>query len=381
MNQSEPLRYAIIGTGGIAKAHAEAIRKNAQSTLVGVYDVVRAKAEKFAAEHGAGLVFETLEALLGSKQVQAVTICTPPRTHAGIVQAACRAGKPVLCEKPVVLSLKELDETVAVQQATRGVVGCVFQWRSGRGVRMMRRLVEAGLTGRLLWANVQIAWYRNQAYYEVPWRGRWENESGGVSVSQSIHAIDALLHVAGPAKRVTAHIRTLNHKIEVEDYAQVLVEFANGAGAVLQMTVDCLKERSQLMFGFERLTAISNDSPYNVADFPWTYQAVDHQTGDPLKLGAAAAEEHAAMVERQRQIDAVRAEMEAWPSGASHAAQIGDFTQAVREGRAPAVGLEDCRLSAEFLSALYKSAHAGGAAVTLPIGQEDRHYATWNGIV
>lgn len=375
-----PIRFGIIGTGGVAKAHAQALRSDPRVACVGVTDPAPGRAATFIKDYGFQQEFPNAAAMLASKDIDAVTICTPPRLHAALIVEALDQGKAVISEKPVVLSLQELEACRAAEQRTGGTVGCIFQWRYGRGLKMLQQLIAEGLTGRLLWCNLQVQWFRNADYYAVPWRGKWSNESGGVSVSQSIHGIDALLQIAGLPRRIWANIATLNHQVEVEDYSAAMLEFATGARGTIQCTVDCMQERSQLLFGFEKLTAISNDTPYATSDLPWSFVATDTPTGDVLKFGAANAAEILAGRARQAQVDAIYKEWDARPLRSDHVTQLRDFVTALVEGTRPPIGLEDCRLATQTISGLYKSAMNNGAPVELPIQAGDRHWATWNGV-
>ncbi|KGM08607.1 oxidoreductase, partial [Cellulomonas bogoriensis 69B4 = DSM 16987] len=176
-----PVRSVIVGTGGIAGAHAGAVLAQGGATrLVAVVDLDRPKAEEFARAWDVPVVATDLADVLGRHQVDVVHVCTPPGTHAGLATQALAAGAHVLLEKPPALSLAEVDQVLHAQDAARGTgpggrdpqVAVVFQHRFGAGAGRLRSLLDAGVLGRCLVARCDTQWFRPPGYFDVPWRGR-----------------------------------------------------------------------------------------------------------------------------------------------------------------------------------------------------------------
>ncbi|WP_338899635.1 Gfo/Idh/MocA family oxidoreductase [Streptomyces sp. TG1A-60] len=229
-----PYRVAIIGTGGIAHAHAAALTElSERARLVAVADVDPTRAAEFADRFSVPHVFSDPQALLESGKIDLVHICTPPQTHAPLAAMAMRAGVTALVEKPTALSLREMDHLAAVQEQTGSKVLTVFQHRYGAAAVRLRRLVAAGVLGRPLVATCETLWYRSDEYFDVPWRGRWDVEGGGPTMGHGIHQFDLMLSVLGPWSLITALADRQVRPTDTEDVSVAAVRFDNGALATV----------------------------------------------------------------------------------------------------------------------------------------------------
>src|SRR5918999_4203673 len=198
-------RAAIVGTGGIAVAHVQALQGLAERTeVVAVADVDLARANTFAERWGVPHVYDGLAELLEAQQLDLVHLCTPPEQHAPLALECLRAGVTVLVEKPPTLSLAEIDALVAAERVSTGHVATVFQHRFGSAAVRLRRMAAAGELGRPLVATCSTLWYRDEDYFAAPWRGTWESEGGGPTMGHGIHQFDLLLSILGPWREVTA---------------------------------------------------------------------------------------------------------------------------------------------------------------------------------
>jgi len=150
---------------------------------------------------------------------------------------AARAGKPVLLEKPVDVSLQQARATVEALEREGRRLGVVFQYRFRPGTATLRKLLREGELGDLLSASCAVRWWRPAEYYAQPGRGMRARDGGGVLLTQSIHTLDVLLDLAGPVKRVSAQCRTSPlRSIDTEDIACAAVEYRNGAVGVVDAT-------------------------------------------------------------------------------------------------------------------------------------------------
>ena len=236
MNQ---VRFALIGCGVIANFHATAIEQIPEATLVGVYDEYRPGAERFVQTRPVQ-IFDSLEALLASDEVDAVGICTPSGLHTQQAVAAMRAGKHVVVEKPMSLSLDDADLLIRTAKET-GVKVCVIsQYRFSDAVQEIRRAIDAGAFGRIVSGSLQMKYFRSHEYYASGgWRGTWAMDGGGCLMNQGIHGIDMFRYLMGPVKSLTAITKTQTRQIEVEDSAVAVLEFANGAIGTLEGSTTC----------------------------------------------------------------------------------------------------------------------------------------------
>ena len=252
----QPLRVAIIGTGGIAHAHAQAVVELAgKAILVAVADVDAERAQAFAAEFGAERSYTDAASLFAGEELDLVHVCTPPQSHVPLALQAQKAGVAALVEKPIALSLREMGLLVASERETGVPVLTVFQHRFGQAALRLRTLAESGALGRPQVATCETMWYRDDDYFAVPWRGRWDVEGVGPTMGHGIHQFDLLLAVLGPWSRVSAFAARQSRPTDTEDVSIALAEFKNGALATVVNSVVSPRETSRLRFDYEFATA------------------------------------------------------------------------------------------------------------------------------
>jgi predicted dehydrogenase len=271
---SRRFRVAIIG-GGIGRAHVEAFLANAPLYEVAlVCDLDAGRAQAVAAAAPGARAETSFAAVLARPDIDLVDICLPPNLHLDAIEAALAAGKHVLCEKPLVASLHEVDRVrLAAERAGRAVVP-IYQYRFGNGLARLRRLMAAGLAGRPLVASVETHWNRLPAYYDVAWRGRKRTELGGAILGHAIHAHDLITHVLGPVRRVLAKVATRVNPIETEDCAAITLEMASGALVTSSVTLGAAEEITRLRYCFSDLTAENAGAPpYRPSEGAWRFIA------------------------------------------------------------------------------------------------------------
>ena len=156
---------------------------------------------------------------------------TPSGAHLDPSLAALRAGKHVICEKPLEVTPERIDLMMDAAEKNGVSLAAVLNRRFHPAMDAFKTAADKGRFGTLTSASAYVKWYRDQAYYDsAAWRGTWALDGGGALMNQSIHTIDALLYLAGPVVSVQASTACLTHSdIEVEDTAVAIVEFANGA--------------------------------------------------------------------------------------------------------------------------------------------------------
>src|SRR5919112_1269422 len=226
----EKLRFGILGCGVIGPHHSKAIAGLESAELVAVADVVPEPAEELAGEFGCAH-YASLEEMLSGVDLDAVCVCTPSGMHADGAITALEAGKHVVIEKPVDVTLEAADRLIEVQRATGRRVTVVSQHRFDAATRAVRAALARGEFGRLTSGSADVRWWRSQSYYDSGgWRGTWELDGGGVLINQAIHSIDLLQWLMGPAVQLTAYTGLLAHeRIEVEDTAVAILKFEESA--------------------------------------------------------------------------------------------------------------------------------------------------------
>jgi predicted dehydrogenase len=348
------IRIAIVGLG-IGRMHMIACAElKERYRVVAVCDVDAARATEVAGWLRDVRAETSLDAVLAADDVDVVDLCTPPALHRAQVEACLRAGKDVICEKPFVGSVREVDELAAIAAETGRTVMPILQYRFGRGVQRLRHLVDAGVAGQPYVANVDVAWQRGADYYAAPWRGRWETELGGVVSSLAVHALDMATYVLGPPVAVWARTATLVNDIEVEDCAVATFRFAHGGLATLSATVGSTVEISRHRFTFEHLTAESGTEPYTNGEEPWSITAADP--------------------ELQPTIDAAAARFAG--AGEDYVGQLERYADARAAGTDLPITLADIRTLLEVVTAMYSSSRTG-REVALPLAPDDPLLAGW----
>lgn len=353
-----PVRVAIIGTGAIAHAHVDAVQKSdGKVELAAVMDVDRSRADAFCAKFGSYPIFTDLAEMLSvAKNIDLVHICTPPQTHVPLASMAMRAGVPVLIEKPPAMSLAEMDELASVQQETGVPALTVFQHRFGPAALRLKKLMTAGVLGRALYADCQTLWYRDDEYFDVPWRGRWEVEGGGPTMGHGIHQFDLMLSILGPWKQIGAMAGRLARPTETEDISIAVVQFENGALANVVNSVISPRETSRLRFDFEFAT-VELEHLYGYTEANWKFTpAPGHENLIDLWVEAPGTDRLS-----------------------SHQLQLEAIVDALSKGTEPPVSLTDSRRTLEFAAAIYASSFRGTFVEAGSIGPADSFSQSMDG--
>ena len=269
-------QVAIIGTN-IGAKHFENFQKVPERfnvhTLCGL---TREAIDKILESNNKTKISLNFDDVLKVKEIDIIDICLPPHLHFSACKKSLEAGKHVICEKPLVSSLKEIDELQKISRKTGKIIFPVFQYRYGSGFSKLKALIKSGLTGKPLVASLETHWNRGKDYYSKPWRGTWKGEQGGAILSHSIHIHDLLSMIFGPVSNVFAKLTTSVNDIEVEDCAALSIEMENGALVTSSITLGAANNTSRLRFCFEGLTAesgASTEKPYNPADDEWKFLA------------------------------------------------------------------------------------------------------------
>jgi predicted dehydrogenase len=349
-------RVAIVGTGGIAAAHAAAITALAErATLVAVCDTDQARADAFSAEWGSPPVYTDIDELLRTERPDLVHICTPPGSHVSLAERCLRAGVPALVEKPPALSLAEMDTLATAQRETGVPVLTVFQHRFGGAAVRLRELLADGMLGRPLVAACNTLWYRDAEYFAVPWRGSWAAEGGGPTMGHGIHQFDLLLSVLGEWEEVTAVAGRQSRPTETEDVSMAIVRFANGALATIVNSVVSVRETSELRFDFENAT-VELAHLYGYGDADWTLTALPGHED----VTDAWTRDRANLV-------------------SGHAAQLGAIFDALDAGTPPPVGLADSMATMDLVASIYASAFTRQPVRRGDITADSPFYASMQG--
>ncbi len=353
------IKYGVVGCGAIHSVHCEALKGVDGAELVGVYDIVPERAAKTAAKFEV-LSTGSLDELLD--KVDAITICVPSGHHASVGIQAAKAGKHVLVEKPIDVTLEVANRLVGQCEESGVKLGVISQHRFSSQVRKLHDSAQSGELGTLLQGDAYIKWYRTQAYYDSgDWRGTWALDGGGCLINQGVHYIDMIQWIMGGVKSVQAQVRTAAHDIEVEDIANALIEYKNGAIGVIQGSTSFypgLAERLEV-HGRYGTVILEGDKPKL-----WKVDSVAAAEG---LYGGGVLMQPTPSLHLHDQDDAVASAANdptaLW--GEQHRLQIEDFTKAIVEDREPAMTGKMALEPLKIIMAIYESSRNDGARVIL----------------
>lgn len=233
---STPVRIALVGCGRISANHFEAIAKVEGLELSAVCDSVESRA-RAAGEQWQVPWFTSYEKMLAEADCDAVAITTPSGLHPAHGILAAKAGKHVISEKPMAITLASADALVKACDDAGVHLFVVKQNRLNATVQLVKRALDKGRFGRLFLANTTVHWTRPQSYYDqAPWRGTWEFD-GGAFMNQASHYVDLMQWLVGPVESVVAKTATMARRIEAEDTGAAVLKFRNGALGVIEVTM------------------------------------------------------------------------------------------------------------------------------------------------
>ncbi|MGL4441351.1 MAG: Gfo/Idh/MocA family protein [Bosea sp. (in: a-proteobacteria)] len=351
---SRRLRVAVVGLG-VGEQHVQAYAARPDLfELAAICDLDPRRLERIGTEYRTASFNSDYGTMLASAKLDIVNICTPPDTHYALITEGLAAGVNVVCEKPLVGSLADIDRLEAAEAASGKRIIPIFQYRFGNGLQRLKRLVDAGLAGDALLTTIETSWLRGADYYAVDWRGKWATELGGVCLTQAIHAHDMLSYINGPVASVFANLRTRVNVIEVEDCAAIAVEMVDGSIATLSATLGSAEQISRLRFVFRNLTAESNLDAYRPSRDPWRFTAVK--------------------AEAQQAIDAMVDGV--MPQEEFFERQFVHLHAALTRGGDMPVALSDARASLELITGIYHSAITG-ERVSFPLAPDHPRYHGW----
>jgi len=334
------IRIGLVGCGRISDRHIKAIADNADKCrLVGACDIEENKATQAVlsyAKLGCGTVptFTSLEMMLEALPIDMLAIATESGYHYAHARAGLEAGKHVLIEKPMTLSVKEARELIALANEKGLKLGVCHQNRFNPPIQALRQAVEQNGFGRLINGTARILWNRNMGYYQqAPWRGTWAQD-GGTLMNQCIHNIDLLQWMmGGEPETVYCQAGTFLREIEGEDFGAITIRFKNGAIGIVEGSA-CVYpknlEETLSIFG-EKGTAVIGGLAVNKLEH-WLFE-----DADVLALGEVQGID----------VDSVY--------GEGHTPLYNDFINAIRENRSPLIDGNEGLKALSIILAAYKS--------------------------
>ena len=352
-----PVGFGLVGCGMISRFHARAIEKIRGAKLVGCFDMFPQAVDKFAAEEGC-TGYHDLKAMLADPKIDIVNVCTPSGSHKDPAVAAANAGKHVMVEKPLEITLKRCDAIINACKKNKVQLGAIMPSRFSPANIALKQAVDSGRFGKLTLGDTFVKWWRTQEYYDSGgWRGTWALDGGGSYMNQGIHNVDLIQWFMGDVVEVAAITDTLAHKrIEVEDTGVAALRFKNGAIGTITCTTSVwpgLLKKTEI-HGTQGSVIVEQDDV-----LMWEFEKKARQDAGIRKKfakgqsGTGGASDPSAI------------------SFTGHMEQMKDFIKAVEAKKKPAIDGIEGRKSVELILSIYKSSWTG-RRVTLPLKNDPK---------
>jgi UDP-N-acetyl-2-amino-2-deoxyglucuronate dehydrogenase len=326
--------FGLVGCGVIAPTHAEA-SAHRECQLLAVCDLNEAAATACAAEFGAE-PYTDLAEMLARDDIDVVNILTPSGLHARLGVQCADAGKHVICTKPIDITLENIDALIEAGERNNVKIAATHQNRGYPIYEKIKRYIDEGRLGEMLYGNAFVPWFRSDEYYAKGWQGTKALDGGGALINQSIHYIDLLVWFMGGSSSIYGFADALVHDIETEDIGSAVLKFEGAHGIIQGSTCT--------------YTACPRGSRSTGRRATWWWWATMSRCGmlraRALRGRLAGGKGGAAEPKGGMQENAI----------VSHVKQIGDVIAAIEEGREPKINGREAGARWRSSSSVYKRA-------------------------
>ncbi len=339
--------FGFVGCGMIAEFHTKAIAEIPGARVVAAFDMYAPSAEKIAKMAGKDCrVYDDIDTMLANPEVDVVSVCTPSGAHMEPAVRAAQAGKHVVVEKPMEITLPRCDAIIQACDAAGVRLCTIFPSRFSAANRALKKAIDDGRFGRLTLGDTYVKWWRTQAYYDSGgWRGTWKLDGGGALMNQAIHNVDLLQWLMGDVDTIMAQTALLVHeRIEVEDTAVAVLKFKNGALGVIEAATGAYPGL------LKRVEIHGEHGSARIEQDDITFWSFASEMPDDAAIHEAmkATTGHSAGASDPRGI-----------THEGHRVQLADFLQAIDSGGQPFVDGPQGRKAVEIIRAFYHSARSG----------------------
>ena len=347
-------RIGIIGAGVIADFHAQALQAMQGVELVAAFARNKDKADSFSQNYGCS-GYSDLDEFLMHPGMDVVTIGSVSGVHLEHTSAAAKAGKHIICEKPLEVTTSRIDEMIKICEENSVMLSGIFPRRFNDSTHIFKQAIATGRLGKVVLCDTEIKWWRTQEYYDSgEWRGTWSLDGGGALMNQSIHTIDLMLYLMGDVKSVSASGGLEAHEaIEVEDVAVALVEFESGARGVIQASTACYSNNglpASIHICGDKGSIMMVDDKFSIWDLKESEfgddEILEKYGLESSKTGAGAADPKA--------IDFM------W-----HQRNFENALNALGSNEKPEIDGKEGRRAVELICAIYESIKQDGKKITL----------------
>ncbi len=240
-------KIAIIGCGAIAQTHISFLKEVENVKIVALCDIQIEKAQKCKETYvNDAIIFDDYIKMLDKIDLDAVHICTPHYLHSEMAIQALNRNINVLLEKPVAITLNQVEALLKAEKESKAKICISFQNRFLKRNKKVKELIRSGQTGKILHINADVLWHRTESYYvNSHWRGFKASEGGGVMINQAIHTLDLIHWFVGDVEEICATSANFHLKgvIDVEDTASAYITFKNGTKCMFSATTANYKDK------------------------------------------------------------------------------------------------------------------------------------------
>ena len=342
MTKNNKIGYAVAGLG-VGMTHVESAAASEKAELVAVCDLVEAKMKKVTDKYPSVIPYTDFDEMLKNPEIDIISIALPSAMHAEYAVKAMEAGKNVLVEKPIDITVEAAMKIEEARIRTGMKVGGIYQNRNHAVMKPLKKALENGDFGKIFLGTFAVKWFRDQSYYEgaTAWHGTWAMDGGGYLINQAVHTLDLMQWLMGDPVSVTSTYEIYNHNIETEDFTASIVKFKSGATATFVSSTCCYPGLSTdvQLYGTKGAVELNAD----VLKL-WKQEGMDERDEED-------------MLDRYGRGNRIACAYDGTKYG--HVTQIDDMIDAVIENRDPQIMPLESIKTIRIIEAIYKSAKTG----------------------
>ena len=232
----EKIKFAVVGCGNIGKRHIAVIDAQDRAELIAICDIRESVCKELSSQYSNVPYYTSFEEMCKSIDADIISIATPHGLHAEMAIHCARAGKNILVEKPMALTVEDCQRMIDAAEQNNVKLMVVKQNRFNVPIAITSQALAKKALGRIFMIKCDVLWNRKEEYYkESNWRGLKKQE-GGTLFTQVSHFIDLMILWCGKPVKAKTSVSTKNHEIETEDCGSSIIEFETGVTGILNWT-------------------------------------------------------------------------------------------------------------------------------------------------
>lgn len=338
---SKKIGYAVVGLG-VGKSHAKAAYNSENADLIAVCDLIPEKLEDAKKLYPDVLTYTDFTEMLRNPDIDIVSIAVPSGDHAKLAVEALEAGKNILIEKPIDITVEAAMEIEKARVKTGKIAGVVHQNRNNANMKPIREAIAKGEFGNIYYGDFEVKWHRTQKYYDDGgWRGTWEMDGGGSLMNQAVHTVDIMQWLMGDIESITSLMGIYAHKIDTEDFTASLIKFKSGSAATFVSTTNAYPGLNTGVKLYGTKGSIECDGDTILL---WKREGAPQSEEDEMKANYSGNSAAAAL-------DPTLC--------TGHTSMVEDIISAVKDGREPQIMPLEAIKSVRIVNAIYESAKTG----------------------